>query len=183
MRVVVLGVGNLLRRDDGVGVHAVRELARRYRFPEQVRLVDGRVAGPALLGALEGADALVAVDAVRGGAPPGTLYRLPGEALPAAGAGPAWTLHEAGLPELVALARQASPGLRVTVLGVEPLDTTSWGLELTAPVAVRLPQLVGLVLEELASLGIAWEEAAPADAGAPGAASGRATTARRAKGR
>mgnify|MGYP000353811634 CR=1 FL=1 len=113
MRVVVLGVGNVLRRDDGVGVHVVEELWRRFRFPEGVRLVDGGLGGPALLGAVEGAEALIAVDAVRGGQPPGTLYRIPAAELlrdrDARAAAPGgtrslWSLHEAGLPDLIALA-------------------------------------------------------------------------------
>ncbi len=159
MRITVLGVGNVLRRDDGVGVHVVEELRRRFRFPEGVRLVDGGLGGPALLGALEGAEALIAVDAVRGGQPPGTLYRIPAaELLRDRGGAPSlWTLHEAGLPDLLALALRAAPGLQATVLGVEPLETREWGTELTEPVAARLPALVDLVLEELAALGVRWE--------------------------
>lgn len=167
MRVTVLGVGNLLRRDDGVGVHVVEALRRRCRFPDGVRLVDGGLGGPGLWGAVEGAEALVAVDAVRGGGPPGTLYRIPARDLPPAGGNPpppagggppGFSLHESGLLDLIALALRDDPGLRVTILGVEPLETGEWGTELTPPVAARLPALVDLVLEELARLGVSWED-------------------------
>lgn len=177
LRVTVLGVGNVLRRDDGVGVHVVEALRRRFRFPEGVRLVDGGLGGPALLGVVEAADALVAVDAVRGGQAPGTVYRIPaaellrdpggargdGEgarvATPAAARSP-WSLHEAGLLDLIALALGTNPWLRATIVGVEPLETREWGTELTPPVAARLPALLDLVLEELARLGVRWEEVA-----------------------
>lgn len=174
LRVAVLGVGNVLRRDDGVGVHVIGELRRQFRFPDGVRLVDGGLGGPGLLGVVEGVEALIAVDAVRGGHPPGTLYRIPAsELLRAGGGGPGsmaarvssgglLSYHEAGLLDLIAAALQAEPGLRAIILGVEPAETREWGMELSEPVAARVPQLVDLVLTELTALGVGWERAGEA---------------------
>lgn len=164
--VVVLGLGNLLRRDDGVGVHVIQELRTRHRFPPSVRLVDGGLGGPGLLGVVEGAGALIIVDAVHGGEPPGTLYRIPGRDLlegelgeagsrrGRAGAVPGLSLHEDGPEALLSLAYRDNPALEAVVLGVEPMETEGWGMELSPPVAASVPILVELVLRELASLGV-----------------------------
>ena len=66
-RILVLGVGNTLMRDDGVGVHAVRALADGYELPANVLVVDGGVAGLRLLGDIAAADYLIIVDAVKNG--------------------------------------------------------------------------------------------------------------------
>ena len=83
-RILVLGVGNTLMGDDGVGVHAVRALADGYEIPANVLVVDGGVAGLRLLGEIAAADYLIIVDAVRRGGVPGSIYRLrPGRSSPA----------------------------------------------------------------------------------------------------
>ena len=70
-RILVLGVGNTLMCDDGVGVHAVRALADGYEFPANVLVVDGGVAGLRLLGEIAAADYLIIVDAVKNSGDPG----------------------------------------------------------------------------------------------------------------
>ena len=67
-RVLVLGVGNTLMRDDGVGVHAVRALADAYEIPANVRVIDGGTAGFRLLGDIADVDHLLIVDALKRGA-------------------------------------------------------------------------------------------------------------------
>ena len=75
---LVLGLGNVLLGDDGVGAAAVACLERDYRIPPGVRLEDGGTLGLSLLGLLTEADHVILVDAVRTDAPPGTLVRLDG---------------------------------------------------------------------------------------------------------
>ena len=83
MRIVVLGVGNILLSDEGIGVRAVEELDRRYRLPPEVVLLDGGTSGMELLDDLARCDLLVMADCVRAGNPPGTLLRLKDEEIPA----------------------------------------------------------------------------------------------------
>ena len=74
-RKVVLGVGNLLLRDEGVGIHVVKAL-EGYPFPPDVEVIDGATAGCDLLPLISGAERVVMVDAMEGGEPPGAVYRL-----------------------------------------------------------------------------------------------------------
>lgn len=76
--ILVLGVGNVLLTDEGVGVRVVHELMARYDFPPNVKVVDGGVLGLALSGTMMEAQRVIVVDAVRGGEEPGTVYRFPG---------------------------------------------------------------------------------------------------------
>ena len=81
-RITILGVGNILFRDEGVGVRVVERLYEEYDFPENVNLVDGGVLGLGLLGVISETDHLIVVDAIRNQGEPGTLYRLEGDEVP-----------------------------------------------------------------------------------------------------
>lgn len=75
---LILGIGNLLMGDEGVGIHAIKLLESHYRdrLPEGVRLLDGGVAGFHLLGEMEGANRIVIIDATMDGKQPGTIERI-----------------------------------------------------------------------------------------------------------
>ncbi|OQY47417.1 MAG: hydrogenase expression/formation protein, partial [Desulfobacteraceae bacterium 4572_87] len=81
-QITVLGVGNILFTDEGVGVRVLERLNEQYDFPSNVAMVDGGVLGMNLLGTISEADHLIVIDAVRNGQEPGTLYRLEGEEIP-----------------------------------------------------------------------------------------------------
>ena len=78
-RILVLGVGNILLRDEGVGVRVVERLQADYSFSPNVSLLDGGTLGIKLMEAISSSDVLIVVDAVLNGHPPGTFYRLTGE--------------------------------------------------------------------------------------------------------
>lgn len=149
---LVLGLGNVLCGDDGVGVAAVARIQRRFRIPSAVAVEDGGTLGLALLARLQGVRDLILVDAVEIGAPAGTLVRLAGEAV-----GPAvrdrLSPHQVGVADLLEAARliDVSPD-RVVLLGVVPA-TTELGLGCTPAVRDAVPALVEAVVDELARLG------------------------------
>ena len=146
--VLVLGVGNLLRRDEGVGVRVARELALHHRLPPGVTVVDGGTGGFRLLPLLEGAERLILVDAVDVGAPAGTVLELEPEAIE----GPALhaSLHEIGPAELLASVEAVTGRpLPTVVVGVQPGDLSPWDATLTEPVAAALPLAVDRVLTVL----------------------------------
>ncbi len=138
-QVVVLGVGNLLRRDEGVGVHAVRALAQGV-LGDAAEMVDG---GTAVFEALSGwreIGKLVVIDALRAGREPGFVSRVSLREV-ADREAPALSVHEHGLLDALALLEQS--GLRVgevVIYGVEPAET-GWGTELSEPVAESLMHL------------------------------------------
>jgi hydrogenase maturation protease len=141
---LVLGLGDPLRRDDGIGVAALSLLAKRWRAPEGVRVLDGGTLACALLPWIERADRLVIVDAVRlDDEPPGTLVRLEG---------PAEVLYA----ETDRLALQQAGDVRMphklVLLGVVPEDVRP-GLELSRTAQNALPALVDLVVADAAAQG------------------------------
>jgi len=146
-RVVVMGVGNILRQDEGVGVHALRLLAESG-WMSGVDLVDG---GTSVFDALSGwrqIDKLVVLDAVRAGREPGAIARMSLREV-ADRTGPALSVHEHGLLDALALLRQA--GMRVgeiVIYGVEP-GQTGWGTDLSQPVLESLPRLALQLEREL----------------------------------
>jgi len=146
---LVLGVGNLLLSDEGIGIHAIRRLLETNQLPEDVEIVDGGTAGLSLLYYLEGVDRLVIIDAVETGLPPGSIVRLAGGQIPAYMALKV-SPHEITLPDFLAAARLR--GLypkEVVVWGMQP-GSLEAGVELSPALAVQLDSLVGHVVEEFA---------------------------------
>ncbi|MFO1155241.1 MAG: HyaD/HybD family hydrogenase maturation endopeptidase [Rhodospirillales bacterium] len=156
--VLVLGVGNILLSDEGIGVRVVEALQQRYRVPEEVEILDGGTCGMDLLDVIAGRDHLILVDAIATGGPPGTVVRLEGDEIPAlfrTRSSP----HQLGLQDVLALLRllDASPA-HVTVIGVQPASL-DLGLELSPAVAARLDEMVEMVAHEVAAIGPDWPAA------------------------
>jgi hydrogenase maturation protease len=152
-QILILGLGNILLQDEGLGVRAAERLAARYRLPPDVQLMDGGVMGLDLLPHLEGVSHLLITDAVQTGRPPGSLVRLEGEAIPAA-LSLKMSMHQVGLQELLALAGfQGTLPERVVLWGLEPASL-DWGLELSAPIATQIDALVDAAVGELRAWGV-----------------------------
>jgi len=146
-KVVVLGVGNLLRQDEGVGVHAVRVLADGP-CAECAAIIDGGTAVFEALSDWRDIDKLVVIDALKGGREPGSIVRVSLREVADRDA-PALSVHEHGLLDQLGLLQQA--GLRVgeiVIYGVEP-GKTGWGTELSQAVADCLPLLEVHMAREL----------------------------------
>jgi len=157
-KVLVLGIGNTVMSDDGVGVKVVRLLQDEYRFPDHVEVLDGGTLGLDLLPKLEGISHLIVVDAVETGDKPGTCIRLSGEDLPIA-LETKISPHQMGLKDLLAVARLLGDAPREMVLiGVQP-GSIEMSIELTPAVASQVEAMKAAVLRELEGFGI---QAAPA---------------------
>ncbi|MBC7962234.1 MAG: HyaD/HybD family hydrogenase maturation endopeptidase [Steroidobacteraceae bacterium] len=151
--VLVLGIGNLVMCDDGVGVRVVQELQRSYRFPENVKVVDGGTLGLDLLPMLENVTHLILVDAVETGEKAGTMTRLSGAELPVALA-TKLSPHQMGLKDLLAVSELMGHSPREMVLiGVQP-GCIEMGVEMTPDVDARLDEVVANVLSELEKFGV-----------------------------
>ncbi len=153
MKVLVLGIGNLVMADDGIGVRVVQKLQQCYRFPQNVTIMDGGTLGLDLLPALEGTTHLIVVDAVETGREPGTMVRLAGEELPIA-LETKLSPHQMGLKDLLAVARLMGhePGSMVLV-GIQP-GSIEMDEHLTDSVSAQLDVMVSNVLNELNEIGI-----------------------------
>jgi hydrogenase maturation protease len=151
--ILVLGIGNILLKDEGVGVHAVRELtarAERGGPPGRgdVELYDGGTFGIDLLDTLANRRTVIVIDAVRADAAPGTVLRFTAADLVRPGR-PDLSLHQVGLFETLAMARQLGCAPEeVVIFGVVPMALEP-GLELSPEVAAVVPRVIDLVLAEL----------------------------------
>jgi hydrogenase maturation protease len=149
---LILGLGNILCTDDGVGAVAVHRLLREWRPPEGVEVLDGGTLGLSLLPLLEEADAAILVDAIRGEGPPGTLVRIEGEDVAPAVAA-RLSVHQVGVADLLDGARllgRCPP--RLVLVGLVPADL-GLGVALTPAVEARLPALLAAVALEARNLG------------------------------
>ncbi len=155
--IMVLGVGNLLFTDEGVGIHAIQTLLEQYEFSQNVSIEDGGVLGINLLGIISEADDLIVVDAIRNGGAPGTLYRLEGDDIPKRILGKN-SLHQVDLLEALTLCQALDKVPETVIVGVEPEDIETLGLELTPPVQEKMGDLIAMVLRELDRLGAGYYE-------------------------
>lgn len=161
-RILVLGLGNTLLGDDGVGIRALELLRAHYHFPARVRLVDGGTRGLALLPLLQRSSSLLILDAVTSSELPGTLVRLVGPELEPV-RGPSPSMHESGLTDLLAAAAllDTLPS-RIVLLGLVP-GRVRCGDGLSHPVAQKLDDLAAAAAAELRSWGC-WIRNSPGPA-------------------
>jgi hydrogenase maturation protease len=155
-RLLILGVGNMLLKDEGVGVHVARKL-QEIALPCNVEVMDGGTASLDTLLLAQDIEKLVVIDAFRAGKKPGTIYRMhlgaaekdrlrqslsKQECLKI-------SLHQVGLLDALAVAeRMNCAPSEIVVIGVEPGEV-DYGLELTDEVKQRVPEVIGTVLKEI----------------------------------
>jgi len=149
-KVTVIGVGNELLKDEGIGVHIARAL-QGTPSPGNVELevIDGGTLPDVVL-SLEEIDKLIVVDAVQAGGESGAIYRFRSEDLDL-GNRTLTSLHEKSLLENLWLMEKFSKKPKdVVIIGIEPEDM-DWGLELSAKLRQRIPRIIEVVLEEVCS--------------------------------
>jgi hydrogenase maturation protease len=148
-QVLVLGLGNILFQDEGLGVRAVEQLSETYPLPDTVRCLDGGTLGLDLLAYFTANSRILILDAIQAGLPPGHLVRLEGSDIPAALA-QKMSMHQLGLQDLLATsALRGTLPERVVLWGMQPAQI-DWGIELSPPVAQALPELIQAAVRELA---------------------------------
>lgn len=153
----VIGVGNILLKDEGVGVRVAEEL-RKKRWPPSVEVIDGGVAGLGLLDFFQEATHIILIDAAEMNQPAGTVDRFGADEMRWEGGGPKFSMHDIALPEVLELARHlARPPQRVVIFGIQPKEI-SWGLGLSSEVEAAVPQVLEMVLGELAEAGFRPED-------------------------
>jgi hydrogenase maturation protease len=145
-KTVVLGAGNELFKDEGVGVHAARILQTKL-LPSDVEVIDGGTS-PDIWSLIDGADKLIIVDAVKGGCEPGTIYRFTPQQI-VADRGIVTSVHQMGILENLSLMELVGGKPKETVIvGVEPAELEP-GLELSARLQERMPKIIQTVLGEI----------------------------------
>jgi hydrogenase maturation protease len=158
---LVLGIGNLLLGDEGAGIRAVEELAARYALPPEVEAIDGGTMGLELLPYLAGRKLLILVDAVRTGAPPGTVVQM--ELADSSGFfREKISPHQIGMAEVLSVAAFTGdlPG-RIVLIGVVPKEMAT-GLALSPEIASKIVVMADMVAAELTAAGFPLARRDPA---------------------
>ncbi|MFW6324966.1 MAG: HyaD/HybD family hydrogenase maturation endopeptidase [Desulfovibrionales bacterium] len=151
-QILVLGVGNILYADEGVGVKVVNMLQQKYEFSDNVALCDGGTLGMRLMGPIMEADLLIVVDAVLGDGPPGTIYRLIGDDLRKSLAFKN-SLHQTDLVDTLIYCDMLGSRPDALVVGIEPDDYQSVSLDISPVLQGRLEDFEAAVLEEIQDFG------------------------------
>jgi hydrogenase maturation protease len=145
--ILVLGIGNILLRDEGVGVHTVRAMASTP-LPDGVELLDGGTAGADLLDSISDRDTLIVVDTLDADVPSGTILRLQPQDL-ADSSSESISLHEFGIAETLRMASQLNCGPRhVAIIAIKPKDIRC-GLELSPQMKQWMPRIIDAVHHEI----------------------------------
>lgn len=155
MKALILGIGNVLLGDEGIGIRIIEELNNRFDLPDTVETLDGGTAGIELLRYMEGKDLLIIIDAMRLGHKPGTVFRVEGEDVQKQFLSKV-SPHQIGLSDLLAagILSDALPE-KIVLFGVEP-EKLETGIYLTDSVAESITKLIPAIIDELTGFGFAY---------------------------
>jgi hydrogenase maturation protease len=146
-KIVILGVGNLLLSDEGVGVHVANELMK-MELPPAVTVIEGGTDGFGLLNVITEADRLIVIDAVKGAGAPGSIYRFNIDEIQSCPSGFKTSVHQIGILEVISLSGLIGKTPRTTIIGIEP-KSLGIGMELSAEIKAKIPRIIELIKEEL----------------------------------
>lgn len=159
-----MGLGNILLRDEGVGVHIIKTLKESYDVPENVRLIDGGTMGLDLLPFIEGMDKVIIIDAVNLDKEPGTIEIIENDDIPSF-ISTKISIHQIGLPDVLAASRllEITPAW-TTLVGIQP-ESIETGLEMTGALKNNFERLLDTVIKILFGWGFEIKEKIPSIAG------------------
>ncbi|MEW6410959.1 MAG: hydrogenase maturation protease [Candidatus Zixiibacteriota bacterium] len=146
LRTVIMGAGNILMKDDGIGVHVVQAMQNNQGLPGGVELIDAGTAALDTFNLLDGVEKLIIIDAIKGGGMPGTIYKLTPDDIREKPRNTI-SLHQMSLLQALAsnLLLGSAPS-DITIIGVEPKEI-SMGTELSEEIAGRVEAIVEIAIE------------------------------------
>lgn len=150
--ILVLGVGNTLYTDEGLGVRAVEQLIDSYNFSDNVTLFDGGTLGMKLMDHIVKYNKLIVVDAVLCGDKAGSIYRLVGEDLRKS-LGFNNSMHQTDLVDTLIFCELIGNRPDTVVIGMEPSDYETMNINLSSEVACKLDSMCDIVLQEITESG------------------------------
>jgi len=157
LAVTIIGIGNILLQDEGVGVHALNRLMEGYELPDSVNLIDGGTMGLDLLPFVEGSERILFIDAVDFRKEPGSIGIIEDEELPAI-VKTKVSPHQIGLSDLLSVLKLLEKGPKsVAVIGIQP-ERIQTGTELSDTIRGRIDDLLNAIIEKLRQWGIEVKE-------------------------
>ncbi len=145
-KVLILGIGNILQSDDGIGVHIVNEMQMSdIPLPENIELLDGGTAGHDLIALMEGWDKIVIVDALKAEGKPGEIYRFRPEQ--AKQTHISYSLHEVGIMEVIRDLNILGENPEIEFVGIIPEDITTMDITISNAVRESIPRAIEVILD------------------------------------
>ncbi len=150
-KVLILGVGNLLLKDDGFGVHLINSFKDTV-FPEHITLLEAGTVSHQLIPLLREVDHLIVIDVVEAGDTPGSIFRFSPDDMHFRSEQKA-SLHQISLTDVLNMAELTGGKPKTVIIGVQPKDVSSWSLEMSDELVAVMPRVRELVMEELRKIG------------------------------
>lgn len=148
-RVLVLGVGNLLQSDDGLGVHIVNSIIdSNMILPDYVEIIDGGTSGYDLLPVMKDREKIIIVDALKSDDKPGSIYKFSSEYL--APERTTFSLHDTGIKQIIDMLRIMGDNPLIEIIGVVPEDIETCNIGLSRAVEDSIPKVVEEIRKALA---------------------------------
>jgi len=144
--ILILGVGNILMKDDGLGVHIVNHMIDSdIALPANVEVFEGGTLGFDLLNVMTGRDRIIIIDALKTDDAPGTVYRFPAKHLKREPR--SYSLHDTGVSGIIDMMKLLDEEPSVEIIGIVPGDIESLEIGMSEPVMDAIPRVVEIILE------------------------------------
>jgi hydrogenase maturation protease len=155
--ITIVGLGNILMKDEGFGVHFIRWIGNRWKFPDTVDLIEGGVMAYALLGPVCGCEHLIVIDVLKADDMPGSFYRFTlAEIEPKLP--PPTSAHEVQFLDVLCKAEMLDQAPEVVFLCILPENIRDMDMEMSPLMREKFPLMEGLLMKELARHGIRPEK-------------------------
>ncbi|MFH1460347.1 MAG: HyaD/HybD family hydrogenase maturation endopeptidase [Candidatus Omnitrophota bacterium] len=145
-KITILGIGNLLLQDEGIGIHVINKLKQK-KIPDNVEIIDGGTAGFDLLPVIQASHKLIVIDAVKTKDKPGTIYKFSPQSIDIK-QDISISLHNIGFMEAVEFCRKQGKLPQTIIFGIVP-EKTGLGLELSACLKKKITEIIALVKKEI----------------------------------
>ena len=146
-KVVIIGIGNLLLMDEGIGVHVINEL-EKYELPQNIAIYDGGTGGFKLMDLMHGAKKVIFIDAVETGKAPGTITTFKSEDVVSTYHKKNYSLHDTDLLEVLKMAELLDNITKINIVGVQP-KTINYGTTLSKELKDSIPEIINTVFKEI----------------------------------
>lgn len=146
-RILIVGTGNLLLMDEGIGIHLINEL-ERYELPQNVEIYDGGTGGFKLIDLLYGADKVIFIDAVETGKATGTVTTFKSEDVRSMYPEKKYSLHDTDLLEVIKMIELLDNPPEIEIIGVQP-GTINYGISLSEELNNLIPDIIKTVLNRI----------------------------------
>ncbi|NVJ53662.1 MAG: HyaD/HybD family hydrogenase maturation endopeptidase [Campylobacteraceae bacterium] len=157
MRNIVIGVGNVLFKDEGVGIYASKFLQQNYKFDDSLEIIDGGTLGFKLMTYFQEYDNVIILDTISTEDEAGSIYRLPSDVLLGMGQYRK-TAHEVEIVEMLEICSVLDKHAIVTILGIIPEDIEAVEIGLTSTLEEKFDGYISQALQEIESIGVTIEK-------------------------